>query len=112
MILGIVVQSVSSYHVCCVAVFFSWHVCNLYLLIIRLCLDYFQLNVAIDKASSYHFQVAVFILIYGIFLRIINYLCNNLSNISLTLMPFQPISQSVSLGPINIKTAYNIVLQE
>ena len=70
-------------------------------------------NVAIDKASAYHFQVtAVFILIYGIFLRIINYLCNNLSNISLTLMPFQPISQSVSLGPINIKTAYNIVLQE
>jgi len=83
MILGIVVQSVSSYHVCCVVVFFSCHVCNLYLLNNQAMSGLLQLNVAIDKASSYHFQVtAAFILIYAIFFA--NYLCSNLSNILLT----------------------------
>jgi len=53
MILGIVVQSVSSYHVCSVVVFFSWHVCNLYLLNDQAMFGLLQLNVATDKASSF-----------------------------------------------------------
>jgi len=73
MILGTVVQSVFSYHVCSVVDFFSWHVYNMYLLNNQAVFGLLQLNVAIDKASSYHFQVTVvFMLICTVFLRIIN----------------------------------------
>jgi len=70
-ILGISVQSVFSFHMYSVLVFFCWHVCNLYLLNNQAMFGLLSTNVAIDKDSVYRFQVTA-VLPLAIFLELLS----------------------------------------